>query len=190
MAYTTIQPPFTLKFREMSKAELKSYYAWFMKVLPERIAGLEAAVQTSSTHRSWRADASPESLAALGEWLASQVETRARTQEELDEVRSRLSSPIDVPAEDLTNRTFSLAMDVGMYFSQVILKNLPGTTWDQPLKNSRFADYGQPVLMGFGSVPLNPVRVVVSLAYAAASHEQIDLKSLYEIWAKMRRTEC
>lgn len=189
MTYTTIQPPFTLKFRQMSKPELKSYYSWFMQALPERISGLEAEVRESPAHRSWRADFSPGSLTGLGAWFASKVEARARTQEEVDEVKSRLVFPIDVPGEELTDQSFSLAVDVGMYFSQVIIQNVPGTTWDQPLKNEKYADYGQPVIMGFGTVPLNPVRIVVTLAYALVSGEQSGdrLKALYETWAKMKK---
>jgi hypothetical protein len=37
MAYQIIQPPFTLKFREMSKAELRDYYRWFHDCIPVRI---------------------------------------------------------------------------------------------------------------------------------------------------------
>ena len=55
-----------------------------------------------------------------------------------------------------------------MYFGQVIIKNLPGTGWDQPLKNKKLADYGQPVIAGFGTVSLNPVRVMVTTAYGIA----------------------
>jgi hypothetical protein len=79
-------------------------------------------------------------------------------------------------------------MDVGMYFGQTIVKNLPGTRWDQPVKNSKFADYGQPVIMGFGTVPLNPVRIAVTLAYAFAAKEQTGdrLRALFDVWSKKR----
>jgi hypothetical protein len=190
MAYSIIQPPFTLKVREMPKPELKAYYAWFMNVLPERIGGLEAAVREAPAHAMWRGDCSPESLDVLGEWFAGEVEVRSRTSDEIDEVKSKLTFPIDVPGEQLTNRTFSLAMDVGMYFSQVVLKNLSGTKWDQPLRNQKFADYGQPVNMGFGSVPLNPIRIIHSMAYGIASKERggSRLRELYDTWAKMKRS--
>ena len=189
MAYAIIQPPFTLKFREMPKSELKTYYGWFMEVLPKRIALLEAQVREVPARSSWRASSSPESLEELGDWFADQVEVRSRTRPEVDDVQSRLTFPIDVPGEQLTNRTFSLAMDIGMYFSQVVLKNLAGTRWDQPLRNQKFADYGQPVIMGFGSVPLNPVRIIVSTAYGIASKEQGGgrVRELYDTWAKMKR---
>jgi hypothetical protein len=41
--------------------------------------------------------------------------------------------------------------------------------------------------MGFGTVPLNPVRVMVTNAYKAASKEQVDLRKLYDTWAKMKK---
>jgi hypothetical protein len=187
MAYAIIEPPFTLRFREMSKPELKAYYAWFMRVLPARIAELEEAVHEMKP--TWLADRSPESLDALGEWFVSQVEVRPRTSDEVIELRSKLRMPIDIPGEELTNRTFSLAMDIGMYFGKVVLESLPGTKWDQPLRNEKFADYGQPVIMGFGSVPLNPVRIVVSAAYGIARKERGGdrLRELYNTWAKMHR---
>ena len=100
------------------------------------------------------------------------MDVRSRTREEIAEIAARLTFPIDVPSEELTNRTFSLAMDTGMYFSQVVLKNLAGTKWDQPLRNPKFADYGQPVITGFGAVLLNPVRIFISTAYGVASKER------------------
>jgi hypothetical protein len=78
-------------------------------------------------------------------------------------------------------------MDIGMYFSQVVLKNLPGTRWDQPVRNKNFADYGQPVIMGFGTVPLNPVRVMVMTAYGISRNSPARLRELYDVWAKKRK---
>ncbi len=45
--YETIQPPFTLNFREMSKKELRAYFSWFQEIMPERIAQLASAVRAS-----------------------------------------------------------------------------------------------------------------------------------------------
>ena len=188
MAYSIVQPPFpTLAFHEMSRRDLDTYGAWFRQVMPERIAVLEAAVRDSSP--SWRADGSPDSLALLGEWFAGQVETRAMTKEEADEITSRLTFPIDVPGEELTQRTFSLAMDVGLYFGHVVATNLAGTRWVTSFKNRREIDYGQPVLAGFGLKQLNPVRIAVILAYAIASKDQGGgrLRELYDVWADMKQ---
>jgi len=185
MAYSIIQPPFTLKFREMPKVELKDYFQWFMRVMPERFQELTEAVR--EMHPGWPGDFSPESLEELGRWFDGQVENRPKTQEEIDGLTARLTFPIDVSGSQLTNRTFSLAMDIGMYFGQVVINNLDGTRWDQPLKNEKFADYGQPVIMGFGTVPLNPVRIVVMTAYGVAKGKKAQLRELYGTWAKMKR---
>jgi hypothetical protein len=188
MSYRIIQPPFTLDFAAMSKKELQAYAAWFQEVLPERVAELTKAVKSTPGHGAWDPDLTPESLQALGSWFEGQAETRKQTGDEVEELRAKLVFPIDVSDRELTNRTFSLAVDIGMYFSQVVLKNLPGTRWDQILKNQRFADYGQPVIVGFGNVPMNPVRLAVVTAYGVVEHQPARLRDLYETWARMRAT--
>jgi len=185
MSYAIIQPPFTLKFREMSKPDLKAYDAWFHEVLPDRISQLEAEVRRAPGREAWKADASPGSFDELGEWLVGQVETRPRTQAEKDAIHST-ATWVSVPDSELTNRTFSLAMDTGMYLGKSILAARPGARWEQPLDNKKFADYGQPVVVGLGVVPLNPIRIAVTLAYGIAAGRQTGarLRGLYEYWVK------
>lgn len=189
MTYSIIQPPFTLNFKEMSKKELKNYFNWFHGILPSRLDELKRAVQVTSGYELWSGNFAPESLNLLGEWYAIQVETRPRTNEEIAEIENRLTFPIAIPKVDLTKRTFSLAMDVGMYLSQVFLKNHSGLHWDQPLNNKKFVDYGRPVLLGFGVVPFNPVRMVITLGYSIASKDENGkgLRELYDIWVNMIR---
>lgn len=190
MPYATIQPPFTLKFREMSKQELKDYFRWFFDVFPERTRELAEAVKQTPGFETWRPDLVPASLGTLGNWFATQAETRQRAQEERQEIASRSAYPIEIPNDELTNRTFSLAMDVGMYLSQVLVKEHPSLRWEQPLKDKKFADYGQPILVGFGPVPLNPVRIAITLAYGLASKKQSGkrLRELHDYWSKQVRT--
>ena len=187
MAYRTIQPPFAnLKFWTMPKDELRTYYRWFLVEIPERIPELEKAVSETPGYEHWRAEGTRSSLDPLSEWFVGQVETRPRTPEELAEMKGESPFPIDIEPDELTNRTFSLAMDIGMYLSQVLMKNLPGLRWEHPLGSPKFVDYGQPVLRGSGRVPLNPVRVVVTLAYGIARKPQRGqrLRELYDIWSK------
>ena len=189
MAYETIQPPFTLNFREMTKGQLKDYFDWFQEILPQRLDGLEQAVKTTLEFEGWRLDFSPTSLDRLGEWFAEQVETRRRTDDEILELEDRVSMPMEVSEEDLTNRTFSLAVDVGMYLTQVLLKSHPTLRWDQQFGNKKDVDYGQPVLVRFGPAPFNPVRLTVTLAYGIASEKKSGkgLRDLYDVWVGMIR---
>jgi hypothetical protein len=185
MPYEIIQPPFTLKFREMSKQELADYGRWFDSVMPERLGQLEAAVRATPGYESWSAACEPESLSTLGEWFAREVSVRPRTKEEIAELQARSDLLASAPAVDLTHRSFSLAMDVGMYLACVLQRAYPHLQWKQFLDNKKFADYGQPVLTGFGPVPLNPIRIAVSLAYGIASGTQSGkrLRELCDYWA-------
>jgi hypothetical protein len=185
MSYATIQPPFSLRFREMPKAELRAYLDWFLGQIPERIAQLEQEVRLASAFYDWAANKSPDSLTALGAWFVTQVETRKRTTDEMAALRASGSFPVNIPEDELTNRTFSLAMDLGMYLAETLRAQHPKLKWQQPLDDPKFADFGQPVLVGFGAVPLNPVRIVLNLAYGIAGKKQdgARLVSLYAYWA-------
>lgn len=177
-SYAIIQPPFTLDFPTMSKAELRAYFDWFLAQIPGRIRELERAVRASRRFRTWRANASKRSLDVLGEWFVGEVKCRRLTAEEKAEWPE--------PGMELTNRTFSLAMDIGMYFSEVMRKQHPQLQWHQIMKPKNLDDYGQPVLVDGFSLPLNPVTIAVVLAYKIADKEcdGKQLRKAYEIWSE------
>ncbi len=188
--YRIIAPPFTLEFRKMSKQELCDYNAWFLAQIPERIVMLEEAVNNTRGFENWKADYTPESLDLLGEWFARQVETRERTEEEIQELQDKAPPRlrgIEYDRRELTNKTFSLAIDIGMYLSQVFLKTVPSLKWQHTTKGVKTIDYGQPVLASFGRLVFNPVRMLVALAYGIAKGNRsgVGLRELFEIWKKL-----
>lgn len=187
MSYSTIQPPFTLVFREMPKSVLKEYNDWFHGISPSRIQILSSTIKTTIGYEKWEPDFSPNSLNDLGEWFSHEVTTRSRTTEEISEIENQSQFPIFVPDSELTNRTFSLSMDIGMYISQVFLKNNRSIGWSQPFGNKKSIDYGQPVLIGFSTGPFNPVHMIVTLAYGLVSQAKTGktLRDLYNIWSNL-----
>jgi hypothetical protein len=190
MTYSLIEPPFPLKLWDLSKEQLREYGRWFGEMIGPRIAELSTAVQSTPGYETWRPDASPQSLSRLSEWFVHQVQTRRRSKREIQDIVRDQEFPIDVPQEELTERTFSLAIDIGMYFGEVVRRNVPGTRWEQMLTRKNDADYGQLVVKGTGSVPLNPVRILITLAYGIASGNQGPkrLIELYDVWEKMLST--
>jgi hypothetical protein len=185
MRYEVIQPPFTLKFREMSKQELGEYAAWLRGIGDLRMSQLEANVSAALGYESWTATFTPQSLEKLGEWFACAVATRARRPDEMAELTLRGDLRLTVPDVDLTNYCFSLAVDVGIYLARTFERAYPQLTWKQFFNDKKFADYGQPVLTGFGQVPLNPVRIGVTLAYGLASGKQTGkrLREIFDYWS-------
>lgn len=188
IVYKTIEPPFTLKFWDMPKKELRDYFRWFEDIIPERVAELTRVVKSSDGFEHWKPDYTPSSLNALGSWFATQVQTRPRTGQELAEIA--VQSPFPRSDWELTNRTISLAMDIAIYLSQVLLHNHPRLKWDQQFGSKKYIDYGQPVLTGFpNDVPMNPVRVVTSLAYGLVKNTT-STKALREIYDSLQQQIC
>jgi len=184
--YNVIRPPFrTLRFAEMTKKELREYDRWFHDVLQQRIGELTKAMNSSAGFEGWEPSYMPESLDSLGNWFASQVETRPHTRDELKNIPSHIRDWVS--GGELTDRTISLAMDVGMYLSQVFLRNNSSLKWDQIFGSKRFVDYGEPVVVGFGKVPFSPVRMMLTLAYGLAgkTKDGQGLRGIYDIWWKM-----
>lgn len=185
VAYKTIQPPFTLKFWDMSKKELRDYFNWFQLEIPERLNELAAAVRSSNGFQDWAADYSPFSLNALGSWFAGEVQTRPRTQAELEEISSQ--SPFPISERELTDRTISLAVDIAMYLSQVLLRHNPSLKWEQTFGSKKYIDYGQPVIGGFShGIPVNPVGAVTTLAYEFAKKRKTGT-GLREMYDKLQK---
>ena len=168
MTYTTINPPVPpFSLDGLPVPELRAYYDWFIGEIPARIQELEANVQETKGYERWGADFSEESLDALGTWFVGQVSTRKLTREEVEEVKKNISFPVELPIDDwrLDLKTLSLCVDIGMYMGEVFRTNHPSVHWDIKLKGSRnYIDFGAPVLIGFGEVPMNPLRIVEVVA--------------------------
>jgi hypothetical protein len=84
---------------------------------------------------------------------------------------------------ELSDKTFSLVIGIGMYLSHVFFKNIAGSKWQHTTKGSkRWIDYGQPVLASTGWRVFDPVRPLISLAYAVAdgSWKNSRLKEIFE----------
>lgn len=189
MSYNIVQPSFSLEFREMSDVALQAYFEWFLEQIPLRLRIVEASVKESPGFECWTANFSPGSLKPLGEWYAAQLQFWPRTRREVYEIRRRLSFPVPLSNREPANKTFSVAVDIAVYFSEVLRRNFPTVRWAQCLKSRTNADYGQPVLTGFGRASLNPVSAMVVLAnqLAKKSEHGAKLFELYNYWSSQVR---
>lgn len=187
MAYTNIQPPFDLNFRVASKRVLVDYFHWFMDQTRVRPAILEHAVKETPGFTSWKADLSKESLSKLGEWFALVAETRQRSQSELDEIKENMTFPMEISENDLTIKTFSISVDIGIYFALTMIKNNPSLNWTHDLSRRDNHSYGRAVVSGFkANMTLDPVGIAVTLAYGLADKSRTGtrLARIYEVWEK------
>jgi hypothetical protein len=185
--FTTSYSPTTTVFASMAKEDLDHFYQWFMTNLPYCIEELMQLVRSTPGFESWNPDYSPCSLDSLGEWFTAKAKRRDLTQDEVDAVKKRTISPVEIPSWDLTEETKSLSVYVGMYYGEVALQNNPALKWEQPLENKKMADFGQPVVAGPGVVPINPVRVANAFACGLVSGTKVggNLRKAYDYWTKL-----
>lgn len=187
MEFTTSYSPVTTTFSTMTKKELKEFYEWFMLNLPYCIEELMQLVRSTPGFENWYPDDSPSSLDALGFWFVAKVQKRDFTIEEIEAIKNKRAGSIEAATWELTDNTKSLAVYVGMYYGEVAIKNNPVLKWEQKLGSKNLADFGQPVVVGLGAVPLNPVRVANSIAcgFVNGTKTGPQLREAYEYWSKL-----
>ena len=191
--YKVLYPPFSKELQVMSKRELKEYYDWFMGQIPQRVNILSNFVTSSKGFEKWKADCKPSSLKLLGKWFSQNVDKRELTKKELDDIY--LDAPdwfqkVEVEKWDLTDKSYSIAFDIGQYFSQVILRNNPNFKWKQ-IKAKKHADFGQPVIIGIGMAELNPINLItiIGLKLVEKGCTGSELLRMYLRWEKNLKGE-
>jgi hypothetical protein len=188
--YIMIHLPLPLPFREMSKKQANEFLSWFQEQIPSRHLILTHCIQSSPGYQTWEPDLTLESLDGLGKWFFSHIETRKRSKTEFNSIYQHspaIFSSIEVPDWELTYQTFSISIDIGMYLSQILQKNILGLKWDLGKGSKKNIDYQQPVLVGTGKLVFNPIHIMTTLAYGIANRTKGPerLKELYEIWASI-----
>ena len=80
-----------------------------------------------------------------------------------------------------------MAVDIGIYFGEVFIKNHKGLKWEQYLTRSKYhMDKGHMVIKGFGKIRLNSIWVIYVLASSLAEKikDGTRLYELYNVWER------
>jgi len=187
MKFTTIYTPVTTAFASMTKKELSDFYDDFILNVPYCLDELIQDVWRTPGFESWSADFSPESLEVLGEWFVTKIKKRYLDLDEIEEVRSLTVSQVSSVGWDLADEEKSLAVQVGMYYGEVAIRNSSSLGWEQLKGSKKLADYGQPVITGPGVIATNPVRVANAFAWGIADGSRTGsrLRETYDYWMKL-----
>jgi len=163
------------------------YFNWYINEIPARVQILADYVRSSPEFSGWQENMLVESLDDLGKWFCKQVETRPRSEVEISDIRKRapaLFDAVGIPQDELTGKTISLAIDIGMYLSQIMQKNVENAKWVQKTTAKRSIDFNLPVLSTGGRMVFNPTNLMITYAYGIArgTKKPEGLRELYEIW--------
>lgn len=185
MEYIRFNMPLSsANIRECSVEELKALEDWYLLSLDDRVQQLRRLVATLDP--KWQPDLSLSSLDTVDQWFRSNARSRRRTSEELAEIRASLRFSVDVSDYELTDQTLSFSADVGIYMALVLKHLRQDLSWGQELKRRDSADFGYPVLMGFGGPVFNPLRIGGVAAQKIINGKAQPLADLVNIWAGMR----
>ena len=121
----------------------------------------------------------------LGKWFEENVETEKLSEEEYKEKRAAVPDYIEIQDWDITIKTRSLAVDIGIYFGEVFIKNHEGLKWEQYLTRSKYhMDKGHMVIKGFGKDMLNSIWRLYIIANSLAGKTDTGeiVYELYNVW--------
>ncbi len=152
MTYSLVTSPVGFDFDTMSRAEARQYFDHFVSQIPTRIRMLEEEMRQTPGFESWAADGSDMSVAGLGIWLAETACPREMTEEDYEALRGANPGPLSkvmrqIYPVDLTPETYSLCIDAGMYFGEVLRERHSDVGWRLgPTRPRRGANYNRPTV--------------------------------------------
>lgn len=186
MRYKMVQIPLAKQTFDSTKQELRSYFEWHQRVLPERIAQLQRLVAEWSPAGAWVADRSRESLRPLGAWMAAHLDFAPIPESELSRQRALLPPGSPIELHEPTMQMRSIAYDIGMYFGTCMITAYPTLSWQLVLGSKRHIEYGHVVVGGFSAGPLNTARVMLVCASKLLDGRTSPscLHDLFGVWAK------
>jgi hypothetical protein len=181
--YPLLEPPFEMKaFEEMTRAEARQHFEWFVaQSEPRRKLLVQAMKATDGPYRAL--DYTPESLVALWDWATRFLAADQPTEEEYEAFLE--SSPAWVrqagtkPAE-LTVGTMCLCLDIGYYLAEVFMSESEGLQW--ALWTKKTGPFNKPYLDGF-RLPLVPSDLASSCAWSVINTGERDPSLLFNAYA-------
>lgn len=189
MKYEILQIPWTLEspYSEMTKYGASEFFEWLKQNVDYRLSQLSLLVKLSGENVTL--DFSRDSLLNLGYSLTGILKIRKKTEEEMktliESVPDWLKESVKDQDEVLNEKSLSIAFDLAIYFSQVLIKADNRIKWKMHTRASKLdADRNQLILTGTSKVRHNPIRSmqIVCFKIAKGEYESTRLYELYKIW--------
>lgn len=191
--YEILVPPLEKPVDQLSRAEARQYFDWYLSKLEDRTDYLRDVTGLPLDH-------SPASLVPLWKWFLRHAEIEKTPPARLAELEAQFAgSPLaatllEENARQLSLQTEYMIRDIGMYWGQVFVKNHPGIHWDFYTTPKRDMFVNRPLLMGFPNeifpekegVPFEPVHMagVQASKLFRGNQSKYDLIRVHNIWAE------
>lgn len=179
--------PIDFEFSTKPKEELKLYGVWFKENKVKRIANLLESVKATENFENWNADFTQNSIIELGKWFKENTQTTKLSEQEFKAKRAQVPDYIELDDWDLSIKTRSIIVDIGIYFGEVFINKYSQLKWKQHFsKIKRDVNNGHMIIPNFGKMELNPILVVLSVGwgFARKTKDENSLYDLFLVWEK------
>jgi len=176
--------PIDYDFQSKTKDELKLYGTWFKENKDIRLNYLIEHVKSTPNYEHWTADFTLNSLKELGKWLKENIEIEKLPEEEYKLKRNKVPEWIEVLDWDLTIKTRSILVDVGIYFGEAFIHTHVKYKWEQYFsKIKRDVNNGH-VVIKFKIKELNPIWIMINVGLGLVDNTKDEncLYNLFKVW--------
>lgn len=196
ITYDMLIPPLDKPFSQLSSAEAKEYFDWYIRNIPGRVEYLQAF---SKIHL----DISVDSLVPLWDWFLKNASVEKSPFSQNSALKKQLKHiPDDIARSVMIENSVQFSLqteyilhDIAMYFGEVCVQNNDAIYWGfhTDIKKDSFAN--KPLLMGFCdrdfSPPFLPAfdpeftvhNIACNLLDGDAAKE--DLRDMYNKWRRL-----
>lgn len=184
MEYYMMQPPIEkVVFKDMKPKEAQAYFDWYMSEIPTRIKMLKNIVGEEA---DLKLDYSLNSLVSLWGWFENKIVLVERDkdlfQKDLDEAPEWFKPYVS--NKILSYDTLMYAMDIAIYYGELIIKNNPEIHWGFFTKPKNRSGVNEPTLLGLsGNDDLNPRKIIYNLTQRSVKEKDKNrLLNNYNVW--------
>ena len=185
----TIAPFHFDNFKELSNAEAREYFNWYMEVKINRIQNLQNYINENEKLKI-QLDYSVQSLENVWDWYKKEIETEDMTEEDYQKLcKGRpewLQERIREEKTKVSILTWCICQDIAVYFGEVMIKKHEALHWDYFTKPKNAINIKEPIITGFRKgLYFSPFQILVTLTKRAVRKEESSLEGMYLKWEKM-----
>lgn len=165
-SYAPLIIPIHKPFHELTKAEAKAYFDWFICHVDERSEYLRQKVSKGLNIPIDSLDFSVHSLILIWRWFLQIAETKRTPKAVLAEIRRELKANGEpkefikdmVRAHSVELSVFSryVIRDIGMYVGKMFVTNYPTLRWDYHTDTTKDSFANMPQIFGFFNTDYTP----------------------------------
>ena len=184
MEYFMMQPPKEYEaFDKMNKKDAQEYFDWYMSEIPIRLDMLKTVVKDEA---GIDLDYSLDSLIDLWEWYEGKIYYVDRDKDLYQAALDKAPEWFKPYVSDkfLSYETLMYAMDIAIYYAEIIVKNNDQINWGYFIKPKNRAGVNEPTLLGFtADMDLNTRVIVLNLTRRSAKEKNKNrLIDNYNTW--------